>query len=119
VSYVVVIREQGTSPTPLAAVHQGANLAELLERLARRYTPRRTARWYGKRTDTFIAAHYKQDMSAKQIADELSRRRKRPINKNMVIARARTLGLGGRAVTTSLRDGRAGRQRPSTATPVT
>lgn len=91
-SYVVVIRSE--KDDAVRAVHRGADLPLLLDRLKRRYAPRRIARWHGEATDQFIRMHYKVDMSASWIAQILTAKRKRKITKNMVISRARALGLG-------------------------
>jgi len=93
-TFVVVIRKEGD--TTLGTIHRGDDLPSLLSRLGRAYKPRRLARWYGRRTDEFIKRHYNAEMSAQQIADALTAKRKRPITKNMVIRRAHDLGVAAR-----------------------
>jgi len=93
-TFVVVIRKEGEAT--LGTIHRGDDLPEMLKRLGRRYSTRQIARWYGRRTDEFIQRHYNVDMSAQQIADALTAKRKRPITKNMVISRAHTLGTAPR-----------------------
>lgn len=90
-SYVVVIRDEKSSG--IRAVHRGADLGPLLDRLKKRYA-RKPPRWRGEAVDDFIRLHYNVDMSASWIAQVLSAKRKCAITKNMVISRAHALGLG-------------------------
>ena len=90
-SYIVIIRKEGT--TRPATIHRGEDLPNLLAGLRKRCLGKRQRKWFaGDRVDAFIRAHYKVDMSASDIAAKLCVGRRR-VTKNMVISRAKTLGL--------------------------
>jgi hypothetical protein len=96
--FVVVIRDEAKGEQ--IAVHRQKNLRNLLHKLLGK-TGAKKAKWASKRADTFIKAHYNVDMSASQIAAELTVSRRRQITKNMVIKRANKLGRGQPKISTS------------------
>lgn len=86
-AYIVVIRREGQT-TP-ARIYRGENPGKLFRRVMERieptFPPKRT---WSEEDDLIIETHY-NSVSAAKIGKMLSR----PANKNMVIGRAKRLGL--------------------------
>jgi hypothetical protein len=89
--FVVVIREEGGNGAP--AIYRGEDVLALLSSVRRKYKARKKPAWFGRRTDEFIKRHYGKGVSAQWIAQVLTARRRQRVTKNMVISRARSLGL--------------------------
>jgi hypothetical protein len=89
--YTVVIRNETSKTT---VVKRTDDLTRLLKTLLRQRRDAHAAEpsWITRANDAFIRAHYRNDMSAAQIAAKLCVGR-RKVTKNMVISRAAALGL--------------------------
>lgn len=94
-AYIVVVKAEGSANA--GEIFRGDDPVELFGRLRRKFKGRKKPSWFGKATDRFIMARYHVDLSAQQIAEQLSLRSSPPatVTKNMVISRYHTLRKRG------------------------
>ena len=87
--YVVVVRSEGEDGA--TAVYRGDSLPDIIRRMRHRFC---RDCWHWPAADAFIRSHYQIDKSAAAIAAALAHKSRKHITKNMVVHRARALGVG-------------------------